>query len=432
MLRGVTRYALTARYVFPVAGPPLPCGIVNIDGDRISGVSAARPPGDRPLYDLGNVALLPGLVNAHAHLNFSKLRAALGQPGMPFAHWLEMVVRRQREEWAPETAATRRAISAGVRESVKYGTTTLGNISRDGHPDKKDARDVDCTAFLELIGLSRERAAAEIERMARWLYLENIPRPSWDAAWRFGISPHAPYTARRELIAAACEASRKYQAPLAMHLAESPEELELLDRQTGPLVEVLQRLDAWDLTAFERGLRPLDCLKQLASAERALVIHGNYLDAAERQWLGKHSDRLAVVYCPRTHHYFGHRRYPLPELLSAGATVALGTDGRGSNPDLSLLAEMRHVARAHSEVPMSEVIRLGTLSGAKALGCDAYVGSLQARKFANLVAVRLPDHDEADPHALLLHHDTEVMLTMHRGRLVHPKARWIEDLVPQN
>ena len=136
-----------------------------------------------------------------------------------------------------------------------------------------------------------------------------------------------------------------------MHLAESPEELELLRHGGGPLRAFLEELGAWDATAIPPGTRPLDYLRLLASAHRALVVHGNYLDDEEIAFLGANAGRMSVVYCPRTHDWFAHRDYPLEKMLAAGATVALGTDGRGSSPDLSLLGEMRFAARRHPGVP---------------------------------------------------------------------------------
>ena len=147
------------------------------------------------------------------------------------------------------------------------------------------------------------------------------------------------------------EFSIEHEMPLAMHLAESREEIEFLRDGRGPFRELLESRGGWDPTARPRGARPLDELRVLSRAHRALVVHGNYLDDEEIDFLGRQRRQMAVVYCPRTHAWFGHARYPLEKLLAAGAIVALGTDSRASSPDLSLLAEMRHVAR---EFPASE------------------------------------------------------------------------------
>ena len=159
--------------------------------------------------------------------------------------------------------------------------------------------------------------------------------------------------------------------PLAMHLAESREEIEFLRDGRGPFRELLESRGVWDPTARPRGARPLDELRMLSRAHRALVVHGNYLDDEEIDFLGRQRRQMAVVYCPRTHAWFGHARYPLEKLLAAGAIVALGTDSRASSPDLSLLAEMRHVAREFPAMSRATILELGTLGGARALGLDA-------------------------------------------------------------
>jgi cytosine/adenosine deaminase-related metal-dependent hydrolase len=189
-----------------------------------------------------------------------------------------------------------------------------------------------------------------------------------------------------------------------MHLAESREELELLRHGSGPLQSFLEEIGAWDPTGgpFARlGTRPLDYLRQLAAAHRVLVIHGNFLDDEERAFLGEHRGHMAVVYCPRTNDWFAHGSYPLDQLLAAGVVVALGTDGRGSSPDLSLLAEMRLAFKRHPAVLGPRILQMGTIHGAAALGCQDRVGTLESGKQADLAIVALPDRDAADPHELL-------------------------------
>ena len=131
------------------------------------------------------------------------------------------------------------------------------------------------------------------------------------------------------------------------------------------------------------------------------MVHGNYLDAEEIGFLGDNAQRMSVVYCPRTHDWFAHRDYPLEKLLASGATVALGTDGRGSSPDLSLLAEMRFAAQKHPGVSLDVVLKMGTLFGARALGRETTIGSLVPGKQADLAIMALPDREAADPHELL-------------------------------
>lgn len=203
-----------------------------------------------------------------------------------------------------------------------------------------------------------------------------------------------------------------------MHLAESREEIQWLEEGAGPLKELLNELGACDPSAESRFLRPLDYLQALAVASRVLIIHANYLGRDEIGLLADHAESMAVVFCPRTHDYFGHDRYPLEKMLTAGVTVCLGTDGRASSPDLDLLAEIRHVARHYPELSPEVVLQLGTLQAAKALGRDHEIGSLQPGKYSNLAIVPLTEQESADPHELLFDSDQPAAATWFRGKRI--------------
>jgi len=220
-----------------------------------------------------------------------------------------------------------------------------------------------------------------------------------------GVSPHAPYTVHLQLLDRLVQIARNQHLPVAMHLAESSSELELLQHGSGAFRHLLEERGMWDRKAIPRASRPLDYLKRLALAPRALVIHGNYLDDEEISFLVSHNNHMSLVFCPRTHEYFGHDAYPLSRLLSAGVQVALGTDSRASNPDLSLVNEMRAIAASEFEVSRSSIVRMGTLCGAIALGLEDQVGSLTPGKWANLCA--LPCASGENPLDAILMSDTE-------------------------
>jgi aminodeoxyfutalosine deaminase len=400
---GQRRLTLKARYLFPVAGRPIRDGMLTMDGERIATVGGRC--GDGDIRDLGNVAILPGLVNAHVHLDFSDLAKPLGGPGINFVDW----IRRVMEFRGSATSATERKtvapfdpVTLGLQESIRYGVTTLGDIAQPDDrrlesPPAIATETLNLTTFQELIAPTSQRVAAAL-KLARAHVRRIAAGPS---SRQPGLSPHAPYTVHPELLAAVIGLSTAEQVPVAMHLAESREELELLQHGSGPLRVLLEELGAWDATAHQSGLRPLDYLRLLASAHRALVIHGNYLDDEEIAFLAANARHMAAIYCPRTHHWFARDTYPLETMLAAGAVVALGTDGRGSSPDLSLLAEMRFVARHHPTVVRERILRMGTIDGARALGWETQVGSLEPGKRADLTIVALPDCDAADPHELL-------------------------------
>ncbi len=383
--------ALRARWVMPVDQPPIEGGIVTIAAGKI--VAVGENQSGSPPRDLGDVALLPGLVNAHTHLEFSLLDQPLGEQGMPFSEWIGSVVEYRRAQAKALMVETdgfqrfrRRAAQRGLGELQARATAAVGEIAMPDWPRECfPATGLSTTLFLELLGLS---ADVQESLKAAKSFVDEVLDLGTDV--RPGLSPHAPYTVTPELVRGACALSAEERVPLAMHLAESREELELLASHTGPLVEVLQSLGAWNPELLSQGLRPLDYLKMLETAHQALVIHGNYLAEDEIEFLSAHSDRMSVVYCPRTHAYFGHEPYPLASMLSAGVRVAVGTDSRASNPDLSLWKELRHVARNHPEVSSESILRMGTLASAEALGIADQFGSITPGTRAALVVVAMP------------------------------------------
>lgn len=389
-------FALKARWVFPVISPPIAGGVVSVRDGRIAAI------GDNvsgaPVVDLGDAAILPGLVNAHTHLEFSELASPLGGAGMPFPAWIREVVawRRTREE-SPDGAERReRATEQGLQESLATGVAAIGEIASPGWPSTPfEQSALQCTIFQELLGLAPERREPLLELAKGHIAAGR------QSSWRPALSPHAPYTASIELVEAAAELSRRDGVPVAMHLAESREELELLGSGSGPFYELLSELAGWSPRLIPRGLRAMDFLERLAGASRALVIHGNYLDDEEIELLGRRRETMSVVYCPRTHHYFRQGRYPLEKLLQHGARVALGTDSRASNPDLSLWEEMRFVARHFPNIAPATALHMGTLAGGEALGLADECGALAVGRRADLAIIQLPAGNADDPHELL-------------------------------
>jgi cytosine/adenosine deaminase-related metal-dependent hydrolase len=196
---------------------------------------------------------------------------------------------------------------------------------------------------------------------------------------------------------------------VAVHLAESAAELELLGHYRGPFVPFLRDLGVWDPEGLAED--PDHVLRLCNGLVPVLVAHGNYLrpDAPIPA-------NASVVYCPRTHAAFGHPPHPFRQLLARGVRVALGTDSLASNPDLDLLAEARFVHQRHPDFPSADLLRMATLAGAEALGWADEAGSLEAGKSADLVVVPLPAGDAADPHRLLLESDRPVSRVLYRGR----------------
>jgi cytosine/adenosine deaminase-related metal-dependent hydrolase len=386
--------SLTARWVFPVSSPPLPGGVVTMDGERVVAVEphGARPPD----LDLGDSAIIPGLVNAHVHLDLTAMRG-VAPPRLPLPDWLSDVIAYRRSTTPEETHA---AIRVGLDECIRTGTTLVGDISGGGASwPILAASGIRATVYYELIGLTVERANGAFTAYQEWVEaIEDTP------TCRRGISPHAPYSAAKWLYWRAYDDD----VPIATHLAESREELELLADRSGPFAEFLRRLGLWVPEQMFEGVREVSDL--LAVTVPVALAHGNYLDDVPIP------DNATIVYCPRTHAAFGHAPHPWRAFLARGVRVALGTDGLSSNPDLDLLAEARFLRRRFPDVSGAALLRMATLSGAEALGWEHETGSLAPGKSADLAVIPISGRDAADPHDLFLDSDEPAARVMCRGR----------------
>lgn len=372
-----------ARLIVPITAPPLRDGCVEVRDGRILAVHS-RPSADA--IDLGDVALLPGLVNAHTHLEFSDLAEPLVPP-QPFSDWLRAVVANRRGKFAglseEDTAQRKQAVlRRGIAECTAYGTAVIGEITTAGWgaiPDVPNGPEI--FAFFECIGLTQERSEAALKAASGQFRALPLPQNVHP-----GFSPHAPYTVRPKLLRELAKMALVFKLPLAMHLAETPAELELLREGRGELVEFLASLGAWDPEALPRCDGVLSFLWELFGTGRFLVVHGNYLSDAEIADL-KRDPQGSVVYCPRTHAYFGHAPHPWRKLQAEGIRVVLGTDSRASNPDLSVWREACFLAQRFPDVPSETLLRMLTIDGAQAFGVENDYGSLEPGKRARFALV---------------------------------------------
>jgi cytosine/adenosine deaminase-related metal-dependent hydrolase len=385
--------SLRARVIFPVDQPPILDGIVTIDADRI--VALGPHYAESNAIDLGDVALLPGLVNAHTHLEFSNLRRPIGQPGIDIVDWIRLIIAERARDDKTQIAPN----LLGQQESLAAGVTTVGDIVTN--PTAACGATIDAIFFHEVIGFSRARAESSLNALVQRLEFAFTANASADFPAIQGISPHAPYTVSPLLLRPLITLAHRQDMPVAMHLAESREELQFLQDSAGPFKDLLEERSMWDDEAIPRGSTPHDYLLMLADAPRALVIHGNYLEDDELDFLATHRDRMSLIYCPRTHAYFKHAHYPLAAALAHGVRVALGTDSRASNPDLDLFAELQYVARTHPNVNPHDILSMGALAGAEALGREGDVGSITPGKLANLVAFPLVGGPYGSPDEML-------------------------------
>ena len=254
--------------------------------------------------------------------------------------------------------------------------------------------------FYELLGLSKWRADTAWAEAQAWLE-EHPPTPTC----RRGLSPHAPYSVRSSLFYGVGTMG----VPVAVHLAETAAEVELLTERRGPFVQFLRDLNVWDPDGLATD--PGDVLRLLSDLAPVAVAHGNFLTP-----YAPIPANATVVYCPRTHAAFGHSPHPFRYFLGRGVRVALGTDSLASNPDLDVLAEARFLHRRNPGLPGSQLLRMATLNGAAALGWQKETGSLTPGKSADLVVLPLPDENACDPHELIFASALPVRSVLWRGR----------------
>lgn len=417
---------LTARWVFPVSADPIPDGALLIGGNgRIAAVGPDRavpaPPGARRI-DLGDAVLLPGLVNAHAHPELTVMRGLLED--LPFHEWIRELVRARRGACL---SAEDLAASAlwGCLEALRAGITTIGATEDSSASlDALIALGMRGVAYRETFGPSPDQAETAIADLRAAL---DAMRMRETDLVRAGISPHAPYTVSDALYTLVADLSRAEALPVATHAAESRAELELIAAGAGPFAE---RLRGRGIATPVRARSTIALLDRTGVLnERPLLIHCVHVSNDDIERIADAG--APVVHCPIANARLGHGTARVVEMKEAGIDIALGTDSVASNNRVDLLEECRLAqvlqrARLESPValPAATLLRMATLDGARALGLDARIGSLEPGKDADLCAVALDSPSTRplnDPLAGLFHsaRATDVVLVVVRGRILH-------------
>ncbi len=401
-------------------GPPLPDGGILVDGDglvaAVGPVAALpAPPEGRDLRFRG--VLLPGLVNLHTHLELTGL--AIREPPDRFVSWIREVRLRKAERTATDFAAAARQ---GVRQALAAGVTTVADTGDAGVvlPALAEAG-LSGVVYQEVFGPHPDQAGESLSGLdARLDQLEGLQRPGL----RLGVSPHAPYTVSSPLYRGVAQLAARRRLPVALHLAESPAETDLVTRDGGPFA------DAWR----DRGI-PLPGVqgRGLAAGARrspvawvdahgllgpgTLVIHAVQLDDLDVALLA--ARRVAVAHCPRSNARHGHGPAPLSALLAAGALVGVGTDSELSVDQIDLLAEAR-AARALGGLDARTALELATTRPAAALGLGTRVGRLGIGFRGDVVALDLAVPPGASPEeAVLRSGPDQVAATVVGGRVVY-------------
>ncbi len=371
---------LKAQWVVPVSSSPIHQGAVQIKEGHIEWVGSQteiQKNKDKEVLDLGRSILLPGLVNAHAHLEHARLEEKMPE-GFGFAEW----AKQMGGESPPLHHNT-------ITSLLRGGTTTLADHQNPEAPSPKTPfRRI---IFWEVLGSNLERARQSFEKAKERCRKEGG-----------FVSPHSLYGVHSEILDVIAKPNL-----FSIHLLESSDENEFFRNQSGPLMELVR----------ERGgkpfleMSPVKWLAQNVGAQShgdffrshaaPLLVHCNYLTDDEIDLVKEMG--AGIVHCPGSHQFFGHQRFPLEKILQKGIPVALGTDSLASNEDLSMLREIRLLRNPPSPPFVKgglggfEILKMATLNGARLLNRENDIGTLEAGKKADLIAVPITD-PEKDPY----------------------------------
>jgi cytosine/adenosine deaminase-related metal-dependent hydrolase len=381
-----------AAWVLPIDQPPIPDCDVRVDDGRIVAIAPSQLHSTHPissyskddvLIDMGDVAIMPGLVNAHTHLELSWLRGKV-PPANSFTDWVKGLFAIRGRPDSAVTAEMIASIQDAITELQRTGTIAVGDITNSlAAVEPMMQAGIEGIVFHELLGF-KERDGALIDA-SRVIRGEAAARGA-----RVSLAPHAPYSTSVELFKAIRETVSASGCPImSVHLGESPEEVELLEKGSGPWRGMLQAIGAWRDDWEIPGCGPVQFLERHGLIDaRTLVVHGvQFNDAAlaRLRALG-----ATLVTCPRSNRWVGVGYPPIERFYASGVPVAVGTDSLASVEDLNLFSELKTMRWLAPAVTARRLLESATLVGARALGLESELGSITPGKRAELVAVEVP------------------------------------------
>jgi cytosine/adenosine deaminase-related metal-dependent hydrolase len=351
---------IRSRYLIDCTGSVIENPCVRVADGHIAAIEAEKPESLslEELIDLGDHSILtPGLVNAHTHLELSLAQAPARRQGR-FTDWIRDVM-RSTGEWKREQY--NQSLREGIRSSLRSGTTAAGDIMRQA--DERIYLDfpLRTVVFLEVIDFNPWNAESAVAALKSRLE-DHLPAERV----RIGISPHTPYTVSEKLLRECLALAREGGFPLCIHLSETEAESEFLREGTGEILHFRKEFglpEGWK----PPGKSPVQYIRDLGMLEQpALLVHCNYVDEDDIALIADSGS--SVVFCPRSHAYFGHRRHTVARMIEKGVNVALGTDSLASSPSLDMLDEMKYINDTYGkDLSPLAILQMATRNGLKAL-----------------------------------------------------------------
>jgi 5-methylthioadenosine/S-adenosylhomocysteine deaminase len=349
---------------------------------------------------LQSTVIMPGLVNVHAHIELPSLLDSIRAQSFP--DWVLNLIRAKKKLNHRDYAS---ATSENIDTLIQTGTTTAAEICTHAASP----------ALLKNSGL-RAVVYNEIINMGSKLLLSSRKN---SALVKFGLSPHTPYTVSKGLLLDIEKLAKKKQLRLAMHIAESKDELKLLQGKKSGL-EKLYEFAHWDLGWAPQGSSSFEYLDRIGFlSPRLLAVHAVQVTDQDIRLIKK--AKVSVAHCPRSNKELGIGRMPLKKLLDAGITVGLGTDSLASSPSLNMWDEMRYAYQIHRRdgITAEDILQIATNSGATSLGLDKEIGTLEPGKKADIIAVLLPKKNTDDLYSDLLRETKSCIMTMVNGKILY-------------
>lgn len=374
-----------AAWILPIGKPPVRDGWISVDRDRIVALSRRTPADSGQQVDLGDVAVLPGLVNAHTHLELSYLRDKV-PPADRFVSWIRGIIAARRTRPDPRAPEILESVECAIAESMACGTAVIGDISNTLVTFGPLSRSpLAAVVFYELIKFNAPDPRAFVELACR-----DLAALTPTDRVRASLAAHAPYSVAPPVLRLIRQAvDRDPSAACSVHLSESGEDVEFIRTGGGPWRTLLEELGSWDPSWAPPGGSPVDFLDDIGFLNhRVLAVHGVQMTAPDLQ-------RIAVcgatlVTCPRSNAHTGAGAPPIAAFYAAGVKVAVGTDSLASAPDLNIFAELAAMRGLAPAVPAAVLLDSATRQGSRALGFDADFGTIAPGKRARLLAVAIP------------------------------------------
>lgn len=393
--------------------PPIDDGAVRISQNRITALGRwkeIRTLSDRSVDDLGDVILMPGLINSHCHLDYTDMRGQIPKP-TTFPDWIKSLL-ALKSQWTFSDYAL--SWLHGAKMLLRRGVTSVADIEAVPEllPEVWTSTPLRVFSFLEMTGVKTRRAPTDILRETN----ETIGRLADDLC-SAGLSPHAPYSTTSELLRLSAESARLQKRRVTIHVSESIEEFEMFMNRRGPLFGWLKSQRSMSDCG---GVSPIQHLARSGALMKNLIaVHVNYLAEGDATLLARR--KVSVAHCPRSHLYFQHAPFPCASLNSAGVNVCLGTDSlvsvrsiRRQKPDLNMFAEMRAVAESMANLTAEDVVKMATLNGASALGLSGRLGQISPGALADLIVLPISAGREST-YEQVIQFDEEVAGSMIDG-----------------